>query len=81
MTDYRTPIERAFGLQAGEAYGADENVPTELGSARILGHKVEFSQNENTSCITGWVKGIGDVGYGYNLDEAKESARKKLAAL
>ena len=77
----RSPMEKALGLEAGEAYGADEDVPTELGSARILGHKVEFSQNENTSSITGWVKGIGNVGYGYSLEEAKESARKKLAAL
>ena len=81
MNPRRSPMEKALGLEAGEAYGADEDVPTELGSARILGHKVEFSQNENTSSITGWVKGLGDVGYGYSLKEAKESAREKLAAL
>lgn len=77
----KSPMEEALGLEAGEAYGADEDVPTELGVARILGHKVEFSQNENTSRITGWVKGIGNVGGGYSLEEAKESAREKLAAL
>jgi hypothetical protein len=79
--DLRTPVEKAFGLQAGEAYGAGEYEDTDLSHAKILGHKVEFSQNEATSRITGWVKGIGTVGGGYSLEEAKEAARKKLSAL
>ena len=79
--DLRSPAEKAFGLQAGEAYGADEVVDTDIGHAKIFGHKVEFAQNENTSYITGWVKGIGTVGGGYSLEEAKAAAREKLAAL
>ena len=78
---HKSPIEKALGLEAGEAYGADEDVSTEVGTARILGYKVEFSQNENTSYITGWVKGIGFVGGGYSLEEAQESARENLAVL
>lgn len=80
MPDLRSPLEKAFGLEPGEAYGEDEVTHTDVGHATILGNKVEFTRNETTSWITGWVKGIGNVGGGYSLDEANDAAREKLSA-
>lgn len=73
--------EKALGLQPGEAYGADENVPSDLGKVNIQGYKVHFAQNEETSAVVGWVEGLGNVGYGYSLQEAKGDANKKLVTL
>ena len=86
--DFRSPLEKTFGLEAGEAYGADENTREDLGSAKILGHKVEFYFDEDSGRTTAWVKGLGTVASGtaysragYSLKDAKEAAREKLAEL
>lgn len=84
-TDLRSPLEREFGLEAGEAYGADEEVHTELKSEVIDGVTVEFSLNENTGTYSAWAKGLGPLGADFRLDDLKAALpeaikRKKLAA-
>ena len=61
--------EKDFGLQPGEFYGADDT-PTDLGTREINGVSVEFTQNEETSYVTGWVQGVGNVCGGYSLEDA-----------
>lgn len=82
-TRLHTPSEKALGLEPGELYGEDEVATTNLPDKTINGYKVEFTQNEMTSAIEAWVKGIGVVGRGYSMDEvmADITSRKKLAML
>jgi hypothetical protein len=79
-SDLRSPSEKALGLQSGELYGEDEFEPTDMGTLSYKGFKVEFTQNETTSSITGWVKGIGDIVFDHALDSAKSKAKRFLDA-
>lgn len=77
-TDLRSPLEKSFGLEPGEAYGADEEVMTELGSKTISGYKVEFDRNENTSAINAWVKGLGSIWTDYRMDDLEVTVKDIL---
>jgi hypothetical protein len=61
MTSEASAIERAFGLQAGEAYGADEECHTRNTKHRHRGMEYEVFYCENACKWEAWCKGIGSV--------------------
>lgn len=77
-SDLRSPSEKALGLEPGELYGADEDMDQAQGFINLLGWNVELSSNESTSQWTAWIKGVGNIAYGYSRDEVRRNARKFL---
>ena len=56
-----SPIERAFGLQAGEAYGADEECYTRKTKRTYMNRDYEVFYRENACMWEAWCNGIGSV--------------------